>query len=66
MTEPEEPIGLSELIGRVKTDLLTHQPTDDLPPLFSVDEVKLELKVTVTREVKGGLKVYVIELGGSG
>ena len=62
----QEPIGLSELIERVKADLLSDNPADDLPPLFSLDEVKLELKVTVTREIKGGIKVYVVELGGGG
>jgi Trypsin-co-occurring domain 2 len=59
-----EPIGLSELIQRVKADLLSEKPTDDVP-LFSLDEVKLELKVTITREGKGGINVHVVELGGS-
>jgi hypothetical protein len=35
-------------------------------PLFSLDEVKLELTITVRREAKGGINVHVVELGGTG
>jgi len=35
-------------------------------PLLSVDEVELELQVTVKKEAKGGIKIYVLELGGGG
>jgi hypothetical protein len=61
-----KPIGLAELIEQVKSDLL-HTETDDqrTVPLFSVDTVELELQVTVRREGKGRLKIYVLELGGS-
>jgi hypothetical protein len=55
-------IGLAELIGRVKQDLLS---ADSGTPLFSIDEVKLELKVAVTKEGKAGVHVYVVEAGGS-
>jgi hypothetical protein len=34
-------------------------------PIFSVDTVELELQVKVRREGKGGLKIYVLELGGN-
>jgi uncharacterized membrane protein YdbT with pleckstrin-like domain len=31
-----------------------------------VDEVELELQVTVKKEAKGGVKIYVLDLGGGG
>jgi len=60
-------IGLAELIEQVKRELLLpdlDQKTDI--PLLSVDEVELELQVTVKKEAKGGIKIYVLEVGGSG
>jgi len=63
----ENTIGLAELIEQVKRELLapsTEGETDI--PLLSVDEVELELQVTVKKEAKGGIKIYVLELGGGG
>ncbi|MBW4674448.1 MAG: hypothetical protein KME52_10630 [Desmonostoc geniculatum HA4340-LM1] len=66
----ENPIGLTELIQKVKQELLAsaipaspNKETD--VPLFSVDSVELELQVTVKKDVKGGVKVYVLEAGGA-
>lgn len=60
----ESPIGLAELIDQVKLELFSHGPGSGTVPFFSVDEVSLELKVTVKKDVKGGLKIYVVELDG--
>lgn len=58
-------IGLSELIEQVKQELLTTSPENENDiPLLSVDSVELELQVTVKNEAKGGIKIYVLELGG--
>lgn len=64
---PEEnPICLAELIEQVKRELLsTETDTQQTVPIFTVDEVVLELQVTMRREGKGGLKIYVLQLGGS-
>jgi hypothetical protein len=57
-------IGLSELIQQVKQDLLAsaaeNQPLD--APVFYVESVELELKVTVKREgaVGAGIKIDVL------
>ena len=56
-------IGLAELIAKVRQELLSTENTADVP-LFSVDEVKLELQVTVTKEGEAGLHIEVVELGG--
>jgi Trypsin-co-occurring domain 2 len=62
----ENPIGLADLIEQVKRELLsTEVTTSSETPMFSVDEVTLELQVTVSKEGTGGLKIYVVELGGS-
>jgi len=57
-------IGLADLINKIKHELLSLE-TDEKEnvPLFSVDEVELELQVTVTKEAGGGLSIQVIQLG---
>ncbi len=61
----ENPLGLIELIKQIKHELLTPEISagGDIP-LFSVDEVSLELQVTVHKDAQGGIKIYVVELGG--
>lgn len=60
-------IGLAELIEQVKRELLAPSLDGETDiPLLSVDEVELELQVTVKKEGKGGIKIYVLELGGGG
>lgn len=61
----ENLIGLTELIEQVKKELLTNSPGNENDiPFLSVDSVELELQVTVKNEAKGGMKIYVLELGG--
>ncbi|NET16266.1 MAG: hypothetical protein F6K08_27300 [Okeania sp. SIO1H6] len=61
----ESSIGLAELIQQVKQELLTQAPDSETDiPIFAVDSVELELQVTVKKEGKGGIKIYVLELGG--
>lgn len=63
----ENSIGLAELIEQVKRELLAPSLEGETDiPLLSVDEVELELQVTVKKEAKGGIKIYVLELGGGG
>ncbi|QLE53997.1 hypothetical protein FD724_39985 (plasmid) [Nostoc sp. C057] len=65
-------IGLAELIKQVKQELLITYLSNEPPsnktdvPFFSVDSVELELQVTVKKEGKGGVKIYVLEIGGGG
>lgn len=59
-------IGLAELIDQVKQELLTQRPgSGSTVPFFSVDQVTLELKVTVSKAGKAGLRIHVIEVGGN-
>jgi hypothetical protein len=61
----ENLIGLAELIQKVKYELLNSDPAQqDEAPVLWVNAVELELQVTVKRDVKAGLKVYVFEGGG--
>lgn len=61
----ENSIGLSELIQQVKKELLAQSPDMETDiPIFAVDSVELELQVTVKKEAKGGIKIYVLEMGG--
>ena len=58
-------IGLAELIDQVKQELFSQETgSDTTVPFFSVDQVTLELKVTVSKEGKAGLQIHVIEVGG--
>ncbi|MCL2924973.1 MAG: hypothetical protein MGF17_10205 [Trichodesmium sp. MAG_R04] len=61
----ENLIGLTELIQQVKQELLTQSPDSETDiPIFAVDSVELELQVTVKKEGKAGIKIYVFEMGG--
>jgi hypothetical protein len=61
----ENMIGLAELIQQVKYELLNSDPAQQAEaPVLWVNAVELELQVTVKRDVKAGLKVYVFEGGG--
>ncbi len=62
--EEVNPIGLTELIYKVKQDLYSKERySDDPVPLFAVEEVQLELAVSVTRELDGGINIQVLSLG---
>jgi hypothetical protein len=55
-------IGLSDLISKVKSDLLAPQPLDD-PKLFTIEEIVLEVKFTVSGDIKSGFDLGVVTLG---
>lgn len=63
--QPHPSIGLAELIQQVKQELLSTIPGEstDAPILF-VGSVELEIKVTVSREGGGKVKVDVLSVGG--
>ncbi|HIK18776.1 MAG TPA: hypothetical protein IGS53_26315 [Leptolyngbyaceae cyanobacterium M33_DOE_097] len=57
-------IGLADLIAKVKNELIyVDLEQEKEAPVFWVNSVELELQVTVKREGKGGIKVYVVEAG---
>ncbi|MEM7578394.1 MAG: trypco2 family protein [Cyanobacteria bacterium P01_A01_bin.80] len=58
-------IGLSELIEKVKADLLASPDKNNEVPFLFVESVEMELQVTVKKEGKGGLKVDVVSIGGA-
>jgi len=59
-------IGLAELIEQVKQELLSTSINNKTEiPFLSVDSVELELQVTVKREGKAGIKIHILEAGGS-
>ena len=63
-TDPK-PIGLAELIFQVKRELLSPAICEaDPAPLFAVDEIELELAVSVTREAETGINIQVLSIGG--
>jgi Trypsin-co-occurring domain 2 len=62
---PATGIGLAELIQQVEAELLSYGPGTGKAPLFYVKEVTLELQVTIAKEGNAGLKIQVIEVGGT-
>ncbi len=60
----QAPIGLNELIYQVKRELLCKSAEEDPVPLFAVDEVQLEIAVTVSKEAQGGINIQVLNVGG--
>lgn len=60
-------IGLTELIYQVKRELMQPEEGEADPvPLLAVEEVELEIAVTVSKTVEAGLNIQVIQLGGGG
>lgn len=59
------PIGLTELIYQVKKELLSSESRRGDPvPLFAVEEIQLEVAVSVSREGEAGINIQVLSLGG--
>jgi len=56
-------IGLAELLQQVEAELLSYGPGTGKTPLFYVDEVSLELQVTISKQGNAGLRIQVIEVG---
>jgi hypothetical protein len=64
-TSQNNSIGLSELIEKIKTELLAPPHKDKEVPFLFVESVELELQVTVKRDGKAGVKVDVLSVGGA-
>ena len=62
--EKAKGIGLVEFIQAVKQELVRAQQSAGNNPLLKLDDVELEMSIVTTKEVSGGLKFWVIELGG--
>jgi hypothetical protein len=57
-------VGLSELIEKVKTDLLM-PPKGKTKPFLFVDSVELELQIVIKKDANTGIEVDVIGIGGA-
>jgi len=56
-------IDLADLIFQIKTELLARRPAEKaqgLPALFWIDQVELELSVSITAQTGGKIKISVI------
>lgn len=65
----EEPIGLAEAIGRVRTELEDARVRGEGQELrFRLDEVTLEFAVELEREggAEAGIKLWVVSVGAKG
>jgi Trypsin-co-occurring domain 2 len=59
------PIGLSEFVYQVKRELMQPDPDSDSPRILSVEDIELEIQVSATRGLDGGLTIQVLKIGGS-
>jgi len=58
-------VSLSELIAWVKQDLLSEEARKNDPvPLFTIDEVTVEVNFTVEANNEGKISLKIIEFGG--
>jgi hypothetical protein len=55
-------IGISDLIARLKTELLSKQNTDE-PNLFSIDEITVEVNFVIDGNIESGFNLGVVTLG---
>ncbi len=58
LTQP--PLGLKELIAQIKKDIIEHE----LPELFYVKQVDLEISFSVEWDADAGFRISVVQLGG--
>jgi hypothetical protein len=61
MAKKEKPIGVSELINRIKLDLLSEEGSG--APLFLIGNIELEISFTVDRAINGGIDLQVVSSG---
>ena len=62
MSSIKNKLGISDLIQKVKQDLLSEQSKTD-PELFSIDEIVLEINFTISGDIDGGFNLGVVTLG---
>jgi hypothetical protein len=62
MLNSKKSLGLTELIQRIRQDLLMKQAQNE-PDLFSIDEVTLEINFTISGDIEGGFDLGVVTLG---
>jgi hypothetical protein len=62
MSTSKKILGISELIQRIKQDLLITQSSTE-PALFSIDEITLELNFTINGDIDSGFDLGVVTLG---
>jgi len=64
-TPGDTSIGLAELIAQVRQELIRPEmATEDKIPLLSIEEIELQIAITVSKTAKAGINIQVIELGG--
>ncbi len=56
------PIGIKELIARIKAELLEEE--DDTKPIFAIAQVELTIAFTAERNINGGINFHVVQTGG--
>ena len=59
MANQEDPIGINEMILRIKKELLSTRDTTQ--PLFKIKQVDLEISFTVERDAGGGISFKVVD-----
>lgn len=55
-------IGITELIEKIKQDLLIPQPKNE-HSMFKIEEVVIEINFTVNAEIEGGFNLGVVTIG---
>lgn len=63
MPNTSKPIGIKELIERVKSELM--QTHDTSQPVFVIGDIELEIGFSVERSASGGLDLQVVQIGGA-
>lgn len=58
MTQQRDPIGVNEMIAKIKEELLTVR--DTAQPLFKIKQVELEIAFTVERNAEGSIDFKVV------
>jgi hypothetical protein len=62
MPSQKKSLGITELIQRIKEDLLDEK-AQNTPELFSIDEVNLEINFVISGDISSGFNFSVVTLG---
>lgn len=57
-------IGIKEFLAAIRSELLSARTDDAGRAILKLSDVELEMSVATTKEADGGIKFWVVEIGG--
>lgn len=61
----ENGLGFKEVLTKLKNDIKSIQEQDEKDRMFILEDIEIELSVTMTKGGDGGINIWVVKIGGS-